>query len=299
MTRFLVPRLGIMAVLGLGTLLIGVIVLRSPDTHSNLWNEHREGYARTPVGVVGEEGRTAIHPGGEGAQGRVYLTLLPWRRMMMERGDEGMGIKEPGQRLYLAAGCAKCHGQQGEGGVVGPPLAGLDPALIKAMARMGPAGMPAFTLEMLSDDQVKEIGAYLGSLKPGAGPGEKAVPTPYGAPPHGSPSPGSPSPVPTVAPEAPVPTPSAAPGAPPPEVPRGKAAFASKCAACHGQGAEGGYGPALTSLDPKYIQETVRQGKGAMPAFGPNVIPVQDLEDVLTYLRSLAPGEKRAAAGGS
>jgi len=40
-------------------------------------------------------------------------------------GGSGAGGVEPGARLYATYGCASCHGGQGAGGTLAPPLADL------------------------------------------------------------------------------------------------------------------------------------------------------------------------------
>ncbi len=83
----------------------------------------------------------------------------------------------------------------------------------------------------------------------------------------------------------PAPTPEATPAGDPV---RGETLFAGKCAACHGQGAGGGYGPPLSGVGPESVETAVRQGKGRMPALGSGAVQDRDLEDIVAYLLSLA-----------
>lgn len=278
MNRFLVPRLGIVAVLGLATLLIGVIVLRSPDTHANLWDRLEAGYSRTAVGVVAAKGQTSI----AGVKGRPASAALSFQApiwLMVPQGEALGRITDPGQRLLIVSGCAKCHGLAGQGGVVGPPLVGTDPQIITAMARIGPGGMPVFFPYTLSDSELAQIGAYLNSWEPVV-PSETTVvataevsaPTPT-APPRPTPEASAPSPT----PEAP------ATGDPI----RGQEMYAGKCAACHGEAATGKYGPSLIGLDLEDVEPAVRQGKGGMPAFGTGAVTDRDLEDIMAYIVAL------------
>ncbi|MBI2830560.1 MAG: c-type cytochrome [Chloroflexi bacterium] len=68
---------------------------------------------------------------------------------------------------------------------------------------------------------------------------------------------------------------------------KGAALFSSACAACHGAQAQGGVGPVLKGKDATLVQNTVRSGRGIMPAFSPNQIGVRELEDIIVFLNSL------------
>ena len=74
-----------------------------------------------------------------------------------------------GQRIYVAAGCFTCHGRAGQGGnfnTATPPLANTQwpvEALL-AFLRVGLNDMPAYSREVLSDQQVADVHAFLRSL---------------------------------------------------------------------------------------------------------------------------------------
>jgi len=77
-----------------------------------------------------------------------------------------------GKKIFLRDGCYECHGYNGQGTVQGARLA---PAVLNAEGMIRyvrkPAGaMPAFTDKVLSDQEVKDVYAYLKSL-----PGPKPV----------------------------------------------------------------------------------------------------------------------------
>ncbi|MBI4289487.1 MAG: cytochrome c [Chloroflexi bacterium] len=296
--RSFVPRMGIMAVLGLATLLIGVILLRSPYTHANLSSEIDEGYSRTEVGVVAADGQTEVLRLGNDSNNRVMAALAPaWLMMPPAEVAASMATMDPGRRLYLDAGCAKCHGLNGQGGIVGPPLSGQDPKVIATMARVGPGGMPAFSRQQLTDSDLGEIGAYLKSLQPARPAVVKVEPTPSEPAPTG-PSPAEPSLTPAVS--GPEPTQTVAPPVAGPPAPparsigavgdpiRGRTGYASKCALCHGQGGSGGFAPSLVGKDAETVARVVRQGKGGMPAFGATIVPESELTDIVSYVGSLA-----------
>lgn len=89
-------------------------------------------------------------------------------------GDKPAGDATNGRRIYLAVGCYECHGRQGQGGhfnYPAPVLARTQLPLeaFKALVRLGPNDMPAYTERVLSDRDVADIHAFLHSL-PGQRP---------------------------------------------------------------------------------------------------------------------------------
>jgi mono/diheme cytochrome c family protein len=79
-----------------------------------------------------------------------------------------------GAKIYVAVGCFTCHGRSGQGGnfnYATPVLAKTQwpvEAFI-AFLRVGVNDMPAYAKEVLSDQQVADIHAFLRSL-PGSRP---------------------------------------------------------------------------------------------------------------------------------
>ncbi len=71
---------------------------------------------------------------------------------------------------------------------------------------------------------------------------------------------------------------------------RGQAVFARYCNSCHPAGQRGA-GPPLpmfvASSTDQDLRTLIRQGKNRMPAFGPSVIPDDQLSDLIAYLRTL------------
>jgi hypothetical protein len=63
------------------------------------------------------------------------------------------------------------------------------------------------------------------------------------------------------------------------------------CMGCHGTSAEGNTGPKLagTGLGFDQVLQTVRSGKGIMPAFGRDQVSDLELQHIYAWLRSLAP----------
>lgn len=75
--------------------------------------------------------------------------------------------------------------------------------------------------------------------------------------------------------------------------------FLRSCAGCHGPDARGGHPPGFTvaprdltdpslqtRLNDEALRETIRFGKGQMPAFGAALVP-EDVSDLVTYVRTL------------
>jgi len=79
------------------------------------------------------------------------------------------GDAASGQRIYMAAGCFTCHGRVGQGGnfnFATPSLAHTvwPVEALRAFLRVGLNDMPAFSKEVLTDQQVADIHAFLQSL---------------------------------------------------------------------------------------------------------------------------------------
>lgn len=72
------------------------------------------------------------------------------------------------------------------------------------------------------------------------------------------------------------------------EAARGEAVFMRYCNGCH-PGGEGGLGPGLNNkpLPGFAIRFQVRNGLGVMPAFPDEVLPDEDLDALVDYLRTL------------
>lgn len=140
------PILGVIMMSGLAFTLVVVIIYRSPYTHGNL---SPEGYDRTDVIRVGEE-----HP------------------------YEGIGLADPtgslggdpvadGRVLFFGYGCAACHGLKGQGSAVGDELDTSEISLSELLreVRKGPKGMPSFGEEVLSQEDVEKLHAFLESTQ--------------------------------------------------------------------------------------------------------------------------------------
>jgi ubiquinol-cytochrome c reductase cytochrome c subunit len=79
--------------------------------------------------------------------------------------EVGEGDASRGQELYVR-NCAACHGAAGDGGISGgavtvPPIDGLDPVATVEATRVGPFEMPGFSEQVLDDQQVADIAAFV------------------------------------------------------------------------------------------------------------------------------------------
>jgi mono/diheme cytochrome c family protein len=163
------------------------------------------------------------------------------------------GKLDSGKRAFASAGCAACHGAQGQGTKLAPQIAPPPlelPALI-GYVRQPSGTMPAVSAAGASDQQLSDIYAFLKSTAPASSQGE-------------------------------VPEGNAA---------NGKKLFvAYGCYQCHGyegQGASTGprIGPPPLSL--AFLISYVHHPTGQMPPYTEKVVPDQDLADIFAYLKSM------------
>ncbi|MBI4493004.1 MAG: cytochrome c [Chloroflexi bacterium] len=141
----LIPLVAGAWVVGVGLSLVAIVVL-SPYTHGNLAPHLDLAFTRTQQTTVGPP----IPYRGPGPAGPPPAAANAVAR---------------GQELMVAGGCATCHGLDGRGGPVGQPIVGFSASELRTKTTKGPGGMPAFSQEGLSDDDLTAIAAYLTSLK--------------------------------------------------------------------------------------------------------------------------------------
>jgi ubiquinol-cytochrome c reductase cytochrome c subunit len=83
---------------------------------------------------------------------------------------------DDGKRAFMRAGCWQCHGTMGQGAMTGPKLA-PDPLPFEALSsfvRSSNRNMPAYRVQVLSDQDLGDIYAYLQSIPKAADP--KSIP---------------------------------------------------------------------------------------------------------------------------
>jgi len=154
--RLIVPLAGSLIVVTLASVLIGVVV-RSPDTHANLWETVPPGYTRTTLTLVGH------------GVGDVELARDPNDVREVSKGlvtsAFAANTSDPGRAIFLSQGCATCHGLDARGGPVGPSLANSSSETVKRMVREGRGGMPTYVDAHLGDADLAALAAYLQGLE--------------------------------------------------------------------------------------------------------------------------------------
>jgi mono/diheme cytochrome c family protein len=139
----IVPGLFGLLVVGLGATLVTVF-LRSPDTHANLVPGYSASYVRTAQIPLGSP--VPFVPAGQTKSTADQVAY--------------------GRQLFFANYCASCHGERGQGGAFAPPIAGFDLQTLTQRVHVGPGGMPVFSDQTLTADQLAAIEAYLLSVVP-------------------------------------------------------------------------------------------------------------------------------------
>jgi mono/diheme cytochrome c family protein len=74
-----------------------------------------------------------------------------------------------GRDTFVRVGCYACHGTRGSGGGAGPAIAPNPPPIeaLFAQLRHPIRDMPAYPPSLLSDADIRDIYAFLQSVKPG------------------------------------------------------------------------------------------------------------------------------------
>jgi len=86
--------------------------------------------------------------------------------------NEGKAAAAHGRKLYIRYGCYQCHGYEGQGGLTSGPRLAPDPVPLPAFIEIcrRPYGvMPAYSPNVLSDEKLGKIHAYLLSITSKAG----------------------------------------------------------------------------------------------------------------------------------
>jgi cytochrome c553 len=120
-----------------------IIIAHGPYTHANLDTGYDPSYTRTNQILIG----APIPYTGDG------LAVQPANDQV-----------ERGKQLFVAEGCATCHGLDGHGGIIGPSIVGTKAAKLRVRTNVGPGGMPAYAPGVLSDQDLAAIAAYLESM---------------------------------------------------------------------------------------------------------------------------------------
>ena len=91
--------------------------------------------------------------------------------------QETGGDAANGAKIYVAVGCFTCHGRSGQGGnfnYATPVLAKIQWPVeaLRAFLRIGVNDMPAYAKEVLGDQQIADIHAFLRSLQGSRSPAD-------------------------------------------------------------------------------------------------------------------------------
>jgi len=170
-------------------------------------------------------------------------------------GDTSQRNVDNGKRMFASAGCATCHGVEGQGTSLAPALAPPPlelPALI-AYARHPTGKMPPVPVATASDQELADMYRFLKSVAPkGSSPEEQTG-----------------------------------------NAENGKSLFvAYGCYECHGrQGAGAATAPRIgpPALSLAGMLRYVRRPTGQMPPYTAKVVSDQDLADIYSYLKTFPP----------
>lgn len=192
--------------------------------------------------------------------GGAYAAVLPNKADAATAVSEDVGA---GRKLFLA-NCSTCHGMDAEGRNNAPSLVGVGAASVDfqvgsgrmPLAQSGPQAPQAPV--RLSDEEIKQLAAYVASL--GAGP---AIPDAAAVDPASG------------------------------DASRGSLIFRTNCAMCHGAAGKGGaltrgkYAPSLSGVTNTHIYEAMVTGPQSMPVFNDKTIDPDAKADVIAYLDTI------------
>lgn len=94
----------------------------------------------------------------------------------LHQADALAASAEKGKAAFIKNGCWQCHGERGQGGITGFKLA-PDPIPFETLqnfVRTTDRNMPPYREEILSNDDLADIYAYLQSIP--KGPDAKSIP---------------------------------------------------------------------------------------------------------------------------
>ncbi|MEE8497082.1 MAG: cytochrome c [Acidimicrobiia bacterium] len=143
-----------------------VVLIRNPATHADV--DALATSDRVPHSHVGEVrplSRPGIDPETVDPVHNVVIMVAPGLNAAAAAptGDPQVD----GARGFFGLGCASCHGLDAESGVVGGDILGdVDDGFDEFLdeVRRGPEGMPAYSVEDFSDEELALVHAYLESL---------------------------------------------------------------------------------------------------------------------------------------
>jgi len=193
--------------------------------------------------------------------GVLYALAVPGKAAAVPAAADDVAA---GKQLFLA-NCATCHGTNAEGRAYAPSLVGVGAAAVDFQVGTGRMPLqatgpqaPASGNVRYTEDEIKQMAAYVASLAPGpAVPAADAV----------DPAKGS--------------------------AERGGDLFRTNCAMCHNFAANGGaltrgkYAPNLNGTTPTDIYEAMLTGPQSMPVFSDSNISPENKRDIIAWVRTI------------
>ncbi|GAB3285534.1 c-type cytochrome [Sinomonas notoginsengisoli] len=176
-----------------------------------------------------------------------------------------------GQKLFVA-NCATCHGMGASGTAAGPSLIGVGAAAVDFQVGTGRMpmqmnGPQAYKKPVqFSEEQTKQLAAYVASLGPGPALPDEAMLDGKGDATHGG------------------------------------ELFRVNCAMCHNAAAAGGaltrgkFAPSLAGVTEKHVYEAMATGPQNMPVFSDANISPEGKRDIITFLKTI---ETQGSPGGA
>lgn len=168
---------------------------------------------------------------------------------------QGTGNAAPGRAMYAKAGCETCHGAAGAGTAAGPRIAATprDLAAFTSYVRTPTGTMPAQSAQVISDQGLADIYAFLRAAAPGQ-PGQASVAAPAGRADTGS-----------------------------------TLYVKVGCYQCHANQGQGGQAGPRLGPDPiplARFAQYVRNPAGDMPPYTEKVLSNQELADIYAWLQA-------------
>lgn len=191
--------------------------------------------------------------------GALYAAIAPSRASAATATSDDVAA---GHKLFLA-NCSTCHGLNAEGLNNAPSLIGVGAAAVDFQVGTGRMPLAASgpqapkSQRLLSDEETKQLAAYVASLGPGPN-----IPTSEQVQSDGNAG-------------------------------RGALIFRTNCAMCHNSSGKGGaltrgkYAPSLTGVSGTHIYEALATGPQSMPVFNDNTLDPQSKKDIITYLTTV------------